>query len=57
MHEVWGIAALWLGLALVATLVSIWLKIATALYEIIVGTVAQLLIGALIGTTLGSDKP
>ena len=42
MHEVWGIAALWLGLALVATLISIWLKIATALSEIIVGTVAQL---------------
>jgi Kef-type K+ transport system membrane component KefB len=57
MHEVWGIAALWLGLALVATLISIWLKIATALSEIIVGTVAQLLIGALIGTTLGSDEP
>ena len=57
MHEVWGIAALWLGLALIATLISIWLKIATALSEIIVGTVAQLLIGALIGTTLGSDEP
>jgi Kef-type K+ transport system membrane component KefB len=57
MYEVWGIAALWLGLALLATLVSIWLRIATALSEIIVGTVAQLLIGALIGTTLGSDQP
>lgn len=40
MHEVWGIAALWLGLALLATLVSIWLRIATALSEIVVGTVA-----------------
>lgn len=57
MHEVWGLAALWLGLALLATLISIWLRIATALSEIIVGTVAQLLIGALIGTTLGSDQP
>ena len=57
MYEVWGIAALWLGLALLATLLSIWLRIATALSEIIVGTVAQLLIGALIGTTLGSDQP
>lgn len=55
MHEVWGIAALWLGLALIATLLSIWLRIATALSEIVVGTVAQLVIGALIGTSLGSD--
>ena len=57
MYEVWGIAALWLGLALFATLLSIWLRIATALSEIVVGTVAQLLIGALIGTSLGSDQP
>jgi glutathione-regulated potassium-efflux system ancillary protein KefC len=57
MHEVWGLAALWLGLALIATLLSIWLRIATALSEIVVGTVAQLVIGALIGTTLGSDQP
>ena len=55
MHEVWGMAALWLGLALVATLLSIWFRIATALSEIVVGTVAQLVIGALIGTSLGSD--
>lgn len=57
MQDVWGLAALWLGLALIATLLSIWLRIATALSEIVVGTVAQLLIGALIGTTLGSDTP
>ena len=57
MHEVWGIAALWLGLALIATLLSIWFRIATALSEIVVGTVAQLVIGALIGTTLGSNEP
>lgn len=55
MHEVWGLAALWLGLALIATLISTWLRIATALSEIVVGTAAQLVIGALIGTTLGSD--
>lgn len=55
MHEVWGLAALWLGLALIATLLSIWFRIATALSEIVVGTVAQLIIGAFIGTTLGSD--
>jgi nucleotide-binding universal stress UspA family protein len=26
MHEVWGTAALWIGLALVATLLSIWFR-------------------------------
>ncbi len=57
MHEVWGMAALWIGLALIATLLSIWFRIATALSEIVVGTVAQLIIGAFIGTTLGSDVP
>jgi len=57
MSEVWGLAALWVGLALVATLLSIWFRIATALSEIVVGTVAQLVIGALIGTTMGADQP
>ena len=58
MGEVWGLAALWVGLALVATLVSIWLRIATALSEIAVGTIAQLLIGIVVGTAaLGADQP
>ncbi|HEV7610748.1 MAG TPA: cation:proton antiporter [Steroidobacteraceae bacterium] len=52
MTETWLLAALWLCLALVATLLSIWLRVATALSEIVVGTVAQLIIGATIGTTL-----
>ncbi|HTQ74044.1 MAG TPA: cation:proton antiporter [Burkholderiales bacterium] len=52
MTEIWAQSALWVGLALVATLISIWLRIATALSEIVVGTVAQLLIGALVGTAL-----
>jgi len=57
MSETWFLAALWLGLALVATLLSIWLRIATALSEIVVGTVAQLAIGALIGgAALGTDQ-
>lgn len=34
-----------MGLALVASLFSIWFRIATALSEIVVGTVAQLIIG------------
>jgi glutathione-regulated potassium-efflux system ancillary protein KefC len=52
MTEVWALAALWLGLALVATLLAIWLKIATALSEIVVGIVAQLVIGALVGSAV-----
>jgi Kef-type K+ transport system membrane component KefB len=50
--EIWGQAALWLTLALVATLVSIWLRVATALSEIVVGTIAQLIIGAALGGAL-----
>lgn len=56
MTETWALAALWLGLALAATLISIWLRVATALSEIVVGTIAQLVIGALVGTAvLGAD--
>ncbi|MEE4609320.1 MAG: cation:proton antiporter [Desulfobacteraceae bacterium] len=58
MTETWFLATLWLGLALAATLLSIWLRIATALSEIVVGTVAQLVIGALISSTvLGVHEP
>jgi glutathione-regulated potassium-efflux system ancillary protein KefC len=57
MENVWFLAAVWLGLALVATLLAIWLKISTALSEIVVGTVAQLIIGALVGPhALGSSS-
>ena len=57
MTEIYALATLWLGLALIATLLSIWLRIATAMSEIIVGTVAQLLIGAAIGASaLGTDE-
>src|SRR5256712_3337332 len=57
MTAIWAQAAIWLGLALIATLVSIWLRVATALSEIVIGTVAQLLIGALVGTALlGADE-
>jgi len=53
MTETWALAALWLGLALFAGLVSIWLRVATALSEIVVGVVA----GAVLGTVLlGVDK-
>src|SRR6476646_9160192 len=58
-HNSWSrlFALLWLSLSLVATLLSIWLRIATALSEIVVGTIAQLVIGAIIGTAmLGTDQ-
>lgn len=57
MTQIYGLATLWLGLALIATLLSIWLRVATAMSEIIVGTVAQLIIGAALGATaLGTDQ-
>ena len=57
MTDVWALAALWLGLALVATLLSLWFRIATALSEIVVGIIAQLLIGAALGSAvLGTDQ-
>ncbi len=58
MENTWFAAALWLGLALVATLLAIWFRISTALSEIVVGTVAQLFIGALVGfDALGGKAP
>jgi Kef-type K+ transport system membrane component KefB len=57
MTEIWALAALWLGLALVASILSIVLRVATALSEIVVGTIAQLVIGAAVGTAfLGADE-
>jgi glutathione-regulated potassium-efflux system ancillary protein KefC len=46
MTETWALAALWIGLGLFAALVSIWLRVATALSEIVIGTIA----GAVFGT-------
>src|SRR5438128_406928 len=58
MEQVWFQAALWLILALVATLLSIWFRISTAISEIVVGIVAQLAIVAFIGTqALTSSAP
>jgi Kef-type K+ transport system membrane component KefB len=57
MTQIYTLATLWIGLALLATMLSIWLRIATAMSEIIVGTVAQLVIGAALGATaLGADQ-
>jgi len=58
LENTWFLAALWVGLALVATLLAIWFRVATALSEIVVGTVAQLIIGIIIGGTgLGAQTP
>ncbi len=58
MTDVWALTALWLGLALIASLLSAWLRVSTALTEIVVGTVAQLIIGTAFGATaLGIDEP
>ena len=51
MQNVWVLASLWVGLALIATLLAIWFKISTALTEILVGTIAQLAITAIVGPT------
>src|SRR5712692_593460 len=57
MENVWFLAAVWVGLALIATLLAIWLKVPTALSEIVVGTVAQLVIGVIVGpNALGSSS-
>ncbi|MGA2217175.1 MAG: cation:proton antiporter [Terracidiphilus sp.] len=50
MANAWVLSAVWVGLALIATLLAIWFRIATALSEIVVGTVAQLAIGAYLGS-------
>ena len=58
MTGVWALAALWFGLALIASLLSAWFRVSTALSEIVVGTVAQLVLGTTVGAAvLGTDEP
>jgi Kef-type K+ transport system membrane component KefB len=53
MTETYALAALWIGLALAAALASIWLRVATSLSEILIGTLA----GAVLGVAaLGVDQ-
>ena len=40
MQNIWFVAAVWMGLALTASLVSIWTGISVALIEIVVGVFA-----------------
>jgi glutathione-regulated potassium-efflux system ancillary protein KefC len=58
MANTWVLSAVWLGLALFATLLAIWFRVATALSEIVVGVVAQLVITAFLGVggLLGSTQ-
>jgi glutathione-regulated potassium-efflux system ancillary protein KefC len=49
MTEIWALAAVWFALALLAALLAAWLKVANALSEIVVGTLAQLVLGAAFG--------
>ena len=48
MGQVWLQSALWMGLALAASILSIWVAVSVALIEILVGVVA----GNTIGLTL-----
>src|SRR6202158_3637670 len=58
MTAVWSLAALWFALALFASLIAIYLRVSTALTEIIVGTGAQWILGIFFGTAiLGADEP
>lgn len=49
MNQIILLVALWVSLALIATILASWLKIATALCEIIVGIIAQLILGTWLG--------
>jgi glutathione-regulated potassium-efflux system ancillary protein KefC len=58
MEQTWFLAALWVLLALLAVLFANLFRISTALSEIVVGTVAQLVIGAVAGgEALGAKAP
>jgi Kef-type K+ transport system membrane component KefB len=45
MDNIWLASALWIGLALIASVLSIWVAISVALTEIVVGAVAGNLVG------------
>jgi Kef-type K+ transport system membrane component KefB len=45
MDNVWLASALWIGLALIASVLSVWVAISVALTEIVVGAIAGNLVG------------
>jgi len=58
MTYVWTLAALWFALALVSALFAIWFRVSVALTEIIVGVLAQLVLGSFFGAdVLGTSEP
>jgi glutathione-regulated potassium-efflux system ancillary protein KefC len=50
MEQVCFKTALWRGMALTATLLSMWLRVSMALTKIVTGTVPQLIPSAAIGS-------
>ncbi len=57
MTEVWALAAFWLALALIAGVMAMRYRISSAMSEVVVGTIAQLIFGATIGAGfLGVDE-
>lgn len=57
MTDIWMLAALWIGLALISTFISVKLGIATALSEILVGIAAQaIIVTYLTGFSLGANE-
>jgi Kef-type K+ transport system membrane component KefB len=58
MTTAWTLAALWFALALLASLCAIYLRISTALAEILIGIGAQWVLGLWFGlATFGGDEP
>ena len=49
MEQVWLIAALWLSLSLLASYLSSWVRLPTAVCEIIIGALAPLLLAPVLG--------
>ena len=45
LDNIWLASALWIGLALVASILSVWVAISVALVEIVVGAVAGNILG------------
>jgi hypothetical protein len=52
MDNVWLASALWIGLALIASVLSVWVAISVALTEIVVGAVVTLRLTLRIATSL-----
>ena len=51
MEHIYGLAALWVALALLATFAATWLRISSTLCEIIIGIGAGFIISRYVGDT------